>query len=1122
MSERPVSDAAQRREALDIGRSFIVQAPAGSGKTELLTQRYLRLLALVEQPEEIHAITFTRKAAAEMRNRIVGALQRAQADPPAQGHERQTWSLARAALARDAEQGWQLVHNPNRLRIQTFDSLSHALARQLPISSELGATPSTTERPERHYQQAARATLARLDDTGLGPDIERLLVHLDNRQAQLEGLLCAMLARRDQWLGHALASPHGDSIEQALEDAVTEHLDALAQCSAPDWLRSLCGLAQQAAAHLADRPSAVGPLAIWRDTATLPGTGWDALPAWLALSQLLLTKGGQLRKSWDARSGFPAPGEKGIPTEAKTQRIQAKQAIGQLVDELAQDPRAVELWAGLRFLPPAGLDDGQQAVLGSLLRVLLHASAELQLAFRDSAEVDFIEIQLRARQALGTPQQPTDLALALDYRLRHLLVDEFQDTSSSQYALLSTLTAGWQSGDGRSLFAVGDPMQSIYRFREADVGLYLAAREHGLNGLTLEPLQLEVNFRSTAGIVGWVNHCFPGIFPDTIDVARGAVPYAAATAFDTAPDPDAVEVHPAAAPDPAAEARHVVRLVRQALSETADGRVAILARARSHLHEIATALKAAGLGFQAVDIDPLAQQAAVRDLHALSRALLHPGDRLSWLVVLRAPFVGLDVDDLLAIAEPSPRSILARLRDPTVQATLSADGRRRVARLLGVLDGRLPTRGRQPLRPWVEGIWLQLGGLAAVGRDGEADAEAFLRLLDQSAQANGLIDFALLEAGIERLFAAPDGAADGRVQLMTMHKSKGLEFDTVILPGLGRATRGAGSELLYWLERTRADGHSQLLMAPIRAAEQDAEPISDYLRELGKDKDRLEDARLLYVAVTRARRRLHLLGQVAYSDAGRPPRPTAGSLLERLWQHVEADFARLAPVAPDTADGMQPALANLQRLAADWRPVLDTRLPGGAQLPVEEPGDGRIEFAWAGDTARHVGTLVHRQLERIADEGVEHWPPARADGLEPVLQRGLINLGVDSSELERATAKALRAIRNTLQHDTGRWILDNHAEARCEWPLTLQQDGPRHYVIDRTFVDAGGTRWIIDYKTGEHLEGDREAFLDQEQARYREQLETYGRIVRLLETRPIRLALYFPLFADWRVWDYPG
>jgi ATP-dependent exoDNAse (exonuclease V) beta subunit len=1121
--ETAVADAVQRQRALDISRSFIVQAPAGSGKTELLTQRYLRLLAEVAHPEEIQAITFTRKAAAEMRNRILSALDTASAPEPVEPHRRLTWSLARAALDQDASRDWQLKRNPNRLRIQTFDSLSHALARQMPLLSELGATPATTDKPEPHYQEAARATLRMLEDPKLGPDIEVLLAHLDNRQAQLEGLLCNMLARRDQWLGHALSSPHGDDIDRALEDAVTGHLQLLLQGCRPDWLHQLIVMAQHAAGNLsaAEQLAATpGSLAGWLHREQPPGTKWEDLPGWLGLTQLLLTKGGTLRKSWNADIGFPAPSEKGIPPELKTQRAEAKQTIKQLCTEIAGQTGIVELWVGLRLLPPCGLDEQQRSVLSSLFRVLLHAAAELRLVFQDSGEVDFSEIQMRALRALGSPDDPTDLALTLDYRLQHLLVDEFQDTSTGQYALLATLIAGWQAGDGRTLFAVGDPMQSIYRFREAEVGLYLAARDHGIGGLELTPLTLSVNFRSNAAIVDWANTSFATVFPARADAGRGAVPYSPASAYDQSPDHAAVRVHPFAGVDPKAEALQVVVLVREALAETESGQVAVLARARSHLHEIALALGADGIAFQAVDVDPLARRPVVQDLHALTRALLHPADRLAWLVVLRAPWLGLSIQDLLLIAESTPRCIFARLRDPQLRATLSEDGRRRVERLLPIIEGQLPARGRRPLRQWVESIWLMLGGRAIAGSSGDTDAQAYLRLLDQHEQAAGLLDFARLQASLEKLYAAPDSGADGRVQLMTMHKSKGLEFDTVILPGLGRKPASDGSELLYWLERTGSEGHTQLLMAPIRAAEQQAEPISDYLRELNKDKNRLETSRLLYVAATRARRRLHLLGHIGFNAKGVAGKPLAASLLEKLWPVVKDDFADLSAPPAVAADETMVSLAQLSRLPADWQPRLTGDL-AAVNEPIEtaQP-EPRIEFVWAGDTARHVGTLVHRQLERIARDGIANWSPARIDGLEGTLRRGLHNLGVDSGELDRAVAKAQRALRQTLADENGRWILAPHREAQCEWPLTLHEETSLHYVIDRTFVDENGVRWIIDYKTGEHLEGDRAAFLDQEQARYREQLETYGRIVRLLEDRPICLALYFPLFPDWRVWDY--
>ncbi|MCB1800650.1 MAG: UvrD-helicase domain-containing protein [Gammaproteobacteria bacterium] len=1112
MAEIAISDAAQRRRALDIDHSFIVQAPAGSGKTELLTQRYLCLLARVSHPEEICAITFTRKAAAEMRNRVLGALDRADGPEPVAAHERLTWHLACAARNRDREQDWQLAHNPNRLRIQTFDSLAHSLARQLPLLSTFGAPPVTTDRPEIHYRSAARATLRQLDDEVIGLHIARLLQHLDNRLAQLEDLLASMLGRRDQWLGHALSPSGSEELETALRDAVEERLAVLLDMTDKGWLQALCEIAAWSAGNRAE-PGA----SPWHERTALPLPAWDELPAWQALAELLLTKDGKRRKSWDAKLGFPAP-SKERDSDRKAALQQAKDDAAALV--AGMDDATCAAWHALRILPGNTLAGDQHDVLVSLLQVLVHASAELTLVFRETGEVDFAETQMCAQRAIGSPDAPTDLALALDYRLQHLLVDEFQDTSTSQYRLLSTLTAAWQPGDGRTLFAVGDPMQSIYRFREAEVGLYLAAREHGIGQLALEPLTLEVNFRSTSGVIDWINRCFGRVFPAKVDIARGAVPYAESSPFDTTTDAKAVQVHPLLGRDDHAEARQVVTLVQDALEREPQGSVAILARARSHLHAIAAALANAGLRYQAVDVVPLAEQAVVRDLYHLTRALLHPADRLAWLVVLRAPWLGLVLEDLLLIAEGSDACIPTRLRDPAVRATLSEDGRCRVERLLAVVDPQLPARGRRPLRQWIEGIWLRLGGLAAAGIESLADANAFLALLDRYGEADGLADFSQLDSAIEGLYAAPDSRADGRIQLMTMHKAKGLEFDTVILPGLGRQPPAPKAELLYWLERGNRQGDIALLMAPIRAAEQSSEPISNFLRELDRDKSRLEITRLLYVAATRAKRRLHLLGHVMPDRDGNPGTPTSDSLLEKLWPCVSRSFEN-----PTLCEAIAVPASNAEapeRLPADWQllplPSTDKTALDQGTTPASPP----IEFDWAGDSARHVGTLVHRHLERIAEQGVAQWDAQRIDGLRPNFESALRHLGVPGSELERAVDKTCRALRQTLDDETGRWILGPHAQSSSEWALTLHGDEAQHFVIDRTFVDEQGIRWIVDYKTGDHQDDDREEFLDREQARYREQLETYARIVRLLEPRPIRLALYFPLFPDWRVWDYQG
>ncbi len=258
-----VVDQRQRLRALDPAGSFIVQAPAGSGKTELLTQRILALLAVVEHPEEILAITFTRKAAAEMRHRLLEALAAA-GPPPEADHARRTWELAGRALQRDRSRGWDLLATPSLLAIQTIDSFNAGLVRRMPWLTRFGGSPRVTEDPQRLYRQAARRTLARAGGSGRGGVAgARVLAHLDNRQDRLEALLVAMLQRRDQWLRH-LAGRSVDEERAALEGALAAYVSGrLEDCRAglpPALWARLVPLARYAAANL-ERERPLGLLA---------------------------------------------------------------------------------------------------------------------------------------------------------------------------------------------------------------------------------------------------------------------------------------------------------------------------------------------------------------------------------------------------------------------------------------------------------------------------------------------------------------------------------------------------------------------------------------------------------------------------------------------------------------------------------------------------------------------------------------------------------------------------------------------------------------------------------------------------------------------------------------------
>ncbi|MEJ2575398.1 MAG: UvrD-helicase domain-containing protein [Gammaproteobacteria bacterium] len=1116
--DTPVSDADARRRALEPGGSFIVQAPAGSGKTELLTQRCLCLLATVEYPEEVLAITFTRKAAGEMRERILSALHAASAPCPDEAHRAVTWRLARAAADRDRARGWNLLATPGRLRVQTIDGLCATLTRQLPVLSALGAAPTVLEAPEPHYEAAARRAVAALE-TDLAAALEVLLPHLENDVERLVRLIAGLLPRREQWLHHLLGAYPREALEAALRNTVTDQLERAATACPSALAPELLRLARFAAAHVDDPAH---PLAGWAAAERLPGAGLAERARWLGLAELLLTRGGpNLRKRVDARQGFPAPSQ-AADAQDKVLFKQAKADFAALAAALGGHPDFLAELDECRYLPPPHYEDAQWAVLQALGEVLVRAAAELQLVFAEHAEVDFVEVHLRALQALGGEDDPTDLALALDYRLRHILVDEFQDTSSGLYRLLCRLTAGWQPGDGRTLFLVGDPMQSIYGFREAEVGLFLETRARGIGDLHLEPLALEVNFRSQANLVAWVHRAFAAVLPATADPAAGAVPYSPSVPVRAAEAEAGVDVVAAALRDDAAEAERIVGVVRETLARDPRASVAVLGRNRSHLLPGARALKAAGISFQAVELEPLAELSVVQDLRSLTRALLHGADRPAGCNVLRAPWCGLALPDLLAtVGEGCDEPVWPRLAEPAVAAALSTDGRRRLARVRRVLADALAWRRRLPLCRWVEGVWIALGGPATLDRAIEREAAAaYFELLGRESHAGDLPDLQAFDRALARLYAPPDPAADGRVQLMTMHKAKGLEFDVVILPGLGRRPRQDELPLLDWQERPGRHGDIGLLLAPIRPTRDAAEPIQAYLRRLGAARSRLEDGRLLYVAATRARRRLYLLGHAAAGAGPGRAQPDAQSLLARLWPAVETAFAALPAAAPAPAPAA-PAGWPLRRLPADWAPTaLDLRPLGTPTAPTVQDVEEQIPFDWAGQTARHVGTLVHRWLERFARDGAARWSPAQVDALQPRLEAALRILGVGDEHLPEAAARCTRALRNVLNDPRGRWILGDHPEHRAEYALTAWQDGRvRHYVIDRTFVDADGTRWVIDYKTGQHLGGDVEAFLDREQERYRAQLETYATLWRELERRPVRLGLYFPLLPAWRDWS---
>ncbi len=1076
----------------------------------MLTQRYLKLLTHVEQPEQVLAITFTRKAAGEMRERVQKALAgEIEVKSPA---DALTLELARAARENAARRGWGIDDSAARLRIQTIDAFNGYLANSLPITSRAGFGRGIADDPADLYALAARETLRESEaDVERRGDLERILRRLDDNWPRLERLIAGMLPRRAEWLTN-LPQLSGEElvprIEASLGEIVAEELSVAVGHFSADFLLLAANLARFASKHV---DAAVRPdVARWRNQeSALEATVAD-LPRWRGIAMLALTGEGTLRKQLTKNDGIPT----GDPL--------GKALRDDWLERLRlMDPLQAAALATIAALPDPLIPAEARDALDSLSRLLLHAAARLRTLFDQHGECDHTEIAGSARQALTQEGSPTPLAERVGTQLRHILIDEFQDTSRDQYDLLRTLTQDWSNGDGRTLFLVGDPMQSIYGFRNAEVGRFATVRAAGLAGLRLESLTLRRNFRSAPTLVHWCNETFSRVFPHTDDVRRSAVPHLPSVAGRANLEGDAHLYRVDGQCGPQAEADKIAEMIAGLRAQRPDDTVAVLAGARPHLRGIRGALNARGVPFIGVNLEPLADVAVVRDLEALVRALESPLDRVAWLAVLRAPFVGLALRDLTVVSDMAGKGTVAMALTANIPG-LTPDGAERLLRARPILLGAWLERERENRAHLVERTWLALGGASACAHAGElAQARRFLAALDDEDRKRLRGRPLDLDAVMKRLYAV-DPSQPGAVSLMTIHGAKGLEFDHVFVAGVGRRGRGDESRLLNWLELPRADGSDHLLMAPIRFRGSDDESddaVNAYLELLHRERARAERTRLAYVALTRAKRSLHLFAHpVAKDQEGvRTYRPTANSLLENLWPALEADIAGFIPIGGD-AEEVAPAVTQTRLRLPRMPPALeppDDVLSRGELVPlgVEEED---IEFSWARQTARRVGTVVHETLERFGRAALPSLEGLPA--LRPRLVSRLEALGLETDRAKDSAEIALRAIAGTLSDQRGRWLFNPaHTEAHSELALSgLRGADIVNVVIDRTFVDADGTRWVVDFKTSPHEGGDREAFLDEEVKRYRGQLQRYAHFARGLGPQPVRAGLYYPLLGAWR------
>lgn len=1070
-------DADVRALSIDPARSVALMAPAGSGKTTQLLYRYLACLTVVAFPEQIRAITFTNKAAGEIRERVLGALTLAASGvEPTEAHEKPLFMLGLLVLERDALLGWNLLLNPSRLNIQTFDSYCAQIAAKMPIMSGLGGG-RTADDASLIYRKAILDTLASVNDESIPQELraalEAVLGFARNQFEVLVPMFASLLMKRDQWVGEIMNLNAADLSSSLTSIVEAETHEALAVLEKHDFAVCWEIFADASGVHDHHAWAAYGK-------ADSSDEGRDF--ARRAAKELLKTDN-MIRSKVTSANGFPAK-------EALTSRMNG------FLASLDGEPEVDAALIKLRDMPDTEYPAESAQMVDHLTIILRYLMANLMLAFDSSAAVDFPEVANRAIQSLGAGLEVGEALLEED-RVCHLLVDENQDTSPAQYQLLNCLVQNWEQDDGRSVFLCGDPYQSVYLFRGATVGLFKGTVEDAQFGpKTLDVYHLTVNFRSSPDIVEWNNEVYSKVFGGPKSTFVRSVPFRT--------NPGAITVE--ALSSSAAEAVRVVQLVQEAFKAAPDKSVAILVRGRSHLKYILPALKQAGISASGTDIDPISDSAPVAEVVSTIRALWHSADRTSWLALLRAAFVGLSWEDCHIIGM-GHAVIPVALRMEDVQAKLTTEGLVRVKRLVDALD-RVEKAARSDELVWkVRALWVALGGMATVDQTELGDIKTVFKLLGTHTATGDLDNPQAFFNALSNLYASPKA---GVVQIMTCHKSKGLEFGSVIIPALQKSGRPDDTPLFYWRII-----NGRFFMAPNMGSQDDLSPESrlfKYLGKLVKDDHLDEIARLAYVGTTRAITNLHLL---ACKDASDEQSGSRNSLLGSLKSVLGDKFDECDARAEEfDAIGGVPAKARLDASHTVTLPS-DSFIPASTNeaMPTESELHDELREGEGDDhRAKVEGIVYHRFVEIIAKDGLEAWSLERLSGKGQAVSALMRREGYPIRDIPAGRDRIMRLLATTLASDKGRWILSKHEQGGQEVQISGYRNGRWvHRYLDRPFVDQG-IYWITDWKTPECPVGmDVESFLSMIAARYRQKMEEYKAVVieAGIELQ-VKLGLYLP------------
>ena len=1116
-------DSMKRQAALDTLRSHHVEAPAGSGKTLLLTMRFLKLLGEVHHPKEIIALTFTDKAAGEMRDRIIQYLKMARDQaPPSDDLEARILELSGKALKKQ-ERFSHILTSSNGLNVMTFHSFCYYLVKRAPL--EAGLSPDCEILSEQDLsifleeivQQVMKQLLEQPKDRPERKAMEsRLLAH-NNAWRGLSNELKAVIASRDRFedLIREIKEPSASTVLDALQRRLRVTVEAsLANLSKGFRLSDLGVSWAPFIDHLKSRSAKICE----HLPPSLPGIGWESLPAWKQLAESLLTRAGTPRKSFGPAGGFYSGFGK-TPWGGMIRNLEGEVCL--MLHEVRSLPEVNE--------EPTDVEALKDFILLSALCIVAYSQA-----CNKRHVMDFIGLENAALRVLRE-DNPTDLHLHLDYRIRHLLVDEFQDTSRNQWELIKRLCSGWETGDGRTLFIVGDPKQSIYAFRKAEVRLFMEARDGlplpGQGRLPLTSLLLTTNFRSREGLINWCNGLFGNTVMTNPNADADEVPFSASVPAPGTRGESMITLSlftGDAEKSKANEAKWLAREVRRVLAET-DGRksLAILLFTRNRLHRYLQAFKEENIPLQVKEGLLLSERPEILHLLQIARVIARPHDDLAWASLVRSPWNWFG-QDLLHTASLKDA---VGWRDKILTA---AEEHPEMAALRRSIDHALKRGGRDPLGQVVRDFWEILDGprltAALYGMAGIANCRQFFQVLEDVEQGIPQETLTRLESLLKTLYEPVDPMASrSPVTMMTVHGAKGLEFDIVFIPFLDWRPLSSGGQTppAYLLERIPGTSGDYLVAMGTDRRTGEPTPLFQLLKKFQQDRRMGEAKRLFYVATTRARESLFLSGIASVKDG--VLKVPGGSPLDWVMDHE-----KMTGTAP--SDIRKHPRGEI-RIAVDPEVTTDLPLRPGISFDLPEPLPFHAEkipyaiespSALPGETATpsgedeqrspesHAlaarGIVTHGILNRIIRGGPM---PSRVS-----IEKALTREGVSNESASSLAQDILGEVSGVLQDPFIRRLLVKKTPVlRSEWAVedSAGERRIRSGILDLVAFD-GTSWWIIDFKTSRPPDGNLEAFVDGQMALYRPQIEAYRAMLGKAEgvrEENIKAGIYLTAMKKW-------